>query len=70
MLAERDVHRRPDRHPHGPTVDRGTIALRAGHRYSIRLAQTEQGGEASMKLIWSSPNLAQQVVPAARPCPA
>jgi alpha-L-fucosidase len=52
--------------PHGPTVDRGTIALRAGHRYAIRLEQTEQGGEASMKLIWSSPSIGQQVVPASR----
>ncbi|MPZ81310.1 MAG: alpha-L-fucosidase [Actinophytocola sp.] len=52
--------------PHGPTVDQGTIALRAGHRHAIRLEQTEQGGEASMKLIWSSPNIAQEVVPAAR----
>jgi alpha-L-fucosidase len=52
--------------PHGPTVDRGTIALRAGHRHAIRLEQTEQGGEASMKLIWSSPSIRQQVVPASR----
>ena len=31
-----------------------------------RLEQTEQGGEASMKLLWSSPSIAQQVVPASR----
>lgn len=52
--------------PHGPSVDRGTVALRAGERHAIRLEHTEQGGEASMKLIWSSPTIAQQVVPAAR----
>jgi alpha-L-fucosidase len=56
--------------PHGPVVDRGTVALRAGQRYPIRLEQTEQGGEASMKLIWSSPDITQQVVPAARLHPA
>ncbi len=56
--------------PHGPAVDRGTIALRAGQRYAIQLEQTEQGGEASMKLIWSSPDLTQQIVPAERLYPA
>ncbi len=49
--------------PHGPAVDSGTIDLRAGQRYSIQLEHTEQGGEASMKLIWSSPNIPQQVIP-------
>jgi alpha-L-fucosidase len=49
--------------PHGPATDRGTIDLRAGQRYSIQLEHTEQGGEASMKLIWSSPNTPQQVIP-------
>lgn len=52
--------------PHGPAVDHGTITLRAGQRYPITLEHTEQGGEASMKLIWSSPNVPQQVVPANR----
>ena len=56
--------------PHGPAVDRGTVALRAGHRHTVRLEHTEQGGEASMKLIWSSPNITQQVVPANRLYPS
>lgn len=51
---------------HGPTVDRGTIALEGGKRYPIKLEHTEQGGEAAMKLIWSSPYIDQQVVPSAR----
>jgi alpha-L-fucosidase len=56
--------------PHGPAVDRGTIDLRAGQRYSIQLEHTEQGGEASMKLIWSSPNTPQQVIPKNRLYPS
>jgi alpha-L-fucosidase len=56
--------------PHGPAVDRGTIALQAGRRHAIRLEHTEQGGEASMKLIWSSPNIAQEVVPVNRLYPS
>lgn len=56
--------------PHGPTVDRGTVTLQAGRRYAIRLEQTEQGGEASMKLIWSSADIAQEVVPANRLYPS
>jgi alpha-L-fucosidase len=52
--------------PHGPTIDRATVALQAGRRHTIRLEHTEQGGEASMKLLWSSPNTPQQVIPANR----
>ncbi|HEV7647007.1 MAG TPA: hypothetical protein VGP26_02485 [Actinophytocola sp.] len=55
----------------GPTRSpRGTIAPRAGQRYAIRVAQTEQGGEASTKLIWPSPDIGQQVVAATRRYPA
>lgn len=49
--------------PHAPAIDKGTIALVAGQRYTIRLEQTENGGEASAKLFWSSPNTSQQIVP-------
>jgi len=48
--------------PHGPTVDQGSITLTAG-RHEIRLEHTEQGGEAYMKLSWSSPNTPAQIVP-------
>jgi alpha-L-fucosidase len=51
--------------PHGPAVDRATMALTAG-RHAIQLEHTEQGGEASMKLLWSSQNIPQQVIPTAR----
>jgi alpha-L-fucosidase len=56
--------------PHGPTVDQATITLTAGQRYPLRLEHTEQGGEASMKLLWSSPNTPQQVIPTSRLYPA
>ncbi|WP_040405870.1 alpha-L-fucosidase [Amycolatopsis nigrescens] len=49
--------------PHGPAVDKGAIRLTAGRHYSIRLEQVERGGEASMKLLWSSPNTPQEIVP-------
>jgi alpha-L-fucosidase len=52
--------------PHGPTIDRATVALRAGQRHTIQVDHTERGGEASMKLIWSSQNIPQQVIPTNR----
>ncbi|GIH00359.1 hypothetical protein Pma05_69310 [Plantactinospora mayteni] len=48
--------------PHAPTVDQGSVTLTAG-RHDIRLEQTDQGGSAYMKLIWSSPNTPAQIVP-------
>jgi alpha-L-fucosidase len=55
--------------PHGPAVDQGSVTLSAG-RHDIRLEQTEQGGEAYMKLIWSSPNTPVQIVPRSQLYPA
>ena len=55
--------------PHGPAVDKGTITLTAGQRYSIRLQQTESSGEAMAKLFWSSPNTPQQIVPTSQLSP-
>jgi alpha-L-fucosidase len=52
--------------PHGPAIDHATVPLTAGRRHTIRLEHTEQGGEASMKLLWSSPGTPQQIVPANR----
>jgi alpha-L-fucosidase len=56
--------------PHGAVVNKGTITLQAGRRYSITLEHTENGGEATMKLLWSSPGTPQQVVPASQLYPA
>ncbi|WP_285753039.1 alpha-L-fucosidase [Lentzea sp. NBRC 105346] len=49
--------------PHQVRVDKGTIALQSGRKYSIKVEYAETVGEAFMKLIWSSPNTTQQIVP-------
>ncbi|GIG87942.1 alpha-L-fucosidase [Plantactinospora endophytica] len=55
--------------PHAPSVDQGSVTLTAG-RHDIRLEQTDQGGSAYMKLIWSSPNTPAQIVPQSQLYPA
>jgi len=52
--------------PHAPAVDQGSITLVAGRRYDIKVEQTENGGEAFLKLIWSSPSTPAQIVPASQ----
>jgi hypothetical protein len=42
----------------------GTIKLTAAQTYSLKLEYFERTGQASIKLLWSSPNMAKQVVPA------
>ncbi|GAA2066872.1 hypothetical protein GCM10009801_13740 [Streptomyces albiaxialis] len=49
--------------PHDPRVDKGTVKLKAGEKYDIKVEHREQGGEAHMKLLWSSPQQQQEVVP-------
>jgi hypothetical protein len=49
--------------PHTPRVDKGTIRLRAGETYDIKVEHREQTGEAHMKPLWSRPNQSQQIVP-------
>ncbi|WP_285746747.1 alpha-L-fucosidase [Lentzea sp. NBRC 105346] len=49
--------------PHGPKLDKGTVTLEAGKKYSIRVDYTEKTGEAFLKLLWSNPNRKQRVVP-------
>jgi alpha-L-fucosidase len=48
--------------PHGPRLDKGTISLQAGRRYSIRVDYTERTGEAYLKLQWSNPNRRQRII--------
>ncbi|QUH00767.1 alpha-L-fucosidase [Saccharopolyspora erythraea] len=50
--------------PHEGAVDSAKVRLEAGRRHAIRLEQTERGGEAAMKLLWSSPNTSQRIIPA------
>ncbi len=52
---------------HSPMFRRGTpIKLTAGQRYSIRLEYFEQLGRATVRLFWSYPGQAEQLVPQAR----
>jgi alpha-L-fucosidase len=48
---------------HQARVDKGTIALQAGKKYSIKVDFAEKSGEAHFRLLWSSANQNQQVVP-------
>jgi hypothetical protein len=45
------------------TEARGTIALEAGKKYSIRMEYYENAGEAAAKLSWSSRSQAKQIIP-------
>jgi hypothetical protein len=44
----------------------GTIALTGGNLVSIRMEFYEKGGQAVARLLWSSPSLAKQTIPAER----
>ena len=55
---------------HGAYEDRGTIALTAGQRYSIRMEYYENGGSATARLLWSHASIAKAPVPASRLFPA
>ncbi len=48
---------------HQVRLDKGTIALQAGKKYAIKVDYAEKTGEAHLKLLWSSVNQSQQVVP-------
>lgn len=48
----------------------GSINLQGGRRYDIRLEYFENGGQASAKLLWSSPSVPKRVVPTGRLYPS
>lgn len=49
---------------HAPTENAsGEISLTAGQRYDIKLEYYENGGGATIKLLWSGPNFAKRVIP-------
>ncbi|MGY8687698.1 MAG: PA14 domain-containing protein, partial [Verrucomicrobiales bacterium] len=48
---------------HGPIEDTGTISLTAGVPVPITLDHYEAGGGASIRLSWSGPGVAKQVIP-------
>jgi alpha-L-fucosidase len=47
-------------------LDKGTVNLQAGRRYSIRVGYTERTGEAYLKLQWSNPHRRQRIIPASQ----
>lgn len=49
--------------PHGTTEDSGTIALEAGKRYDIALEFYQGVGGATIRLLWTPPGGAREVVP-------
>jgi hypothetical protein len=51
---------------HAATENRGTVALQAGRWYPLRLEYYEGTGNATIKLSYSSPSTAKQVIPADR----
>jgi hypothetical protein len=48
---------------HSVREDSGTITLVAGQRYDIQIDYYEDGGDAVIKLLWSSPSQAKEVIP-------
>jgi glucose/arabinose dehydrogenase len=51
---------------HGTTENSGTIVLTGGQRYDIRMEFYEDTGNATARLLWSSPSTPKAVVPNAR----
>jgi glucose/arabinose dehydrogenase len=51
---------------HAAVENSGTIALAAGQRYDIRMEFYENGGQATARLLWSSPSTPKAVVPTTR----
>ena len=47
----------------GDTENRGAITLNGGQKYAIKLEFEEKDKTASIKLEWSSPNQAREVIP-------
>jgi alpha-L-fucosidase len=56
--------------PHKPAVNKATVQLEAGRRYQIRVDYTERTGEAYLKLLWSSPNRRQRIIPGSQLYPS
>jgi glucose/arabinose dehydrogenase/regulation of enolase protein 1 (concanavalin A-like superfamily) len=51
---------------HAATENNGTITLVAGQRYDIKLEYYERNGQAVIKLAWSSPSQAKEIIPTSR----
>ena len=51
---------------HSLTENTGTISLIAGRLHTIRIEYYENAGDATMRLLWSSPSTPKEVVPSTR----
>lgn len=51
---------------HGVTENSGSITLTAGKKYDIKLEYYEDSGAATIKLSWTPPGIAKQIIPQAR----
>jgi hypothetical protein len=51
---------------HGTEEDTGTITLNAGQKYDLRVDYKEKGGNALIKLLWSSACQPREIVPSAQ----
>ena len=49
---------------HGATTNAGAITLTAGRKYDVRLDYYDHNGGAQVKLLWSSPSQAKEIIPA------
>jgi hypothetical protein len=52
--------------PHQLREARGTVELTADRTYEIRVEYAERTGNATVRLSWSGPGVAKQIVPAGR----
>ena len=50
----------------GPTEYSGFLPMQAGNLYDIRFEYYENGGGAAARLLWSSPTVNKEVIPAAQ----
>jgi hypothetical protein len=53
-----------------PTENCGSILFSANQSYNIVLSMFENGGGAVIKLYWSNPQLAKQIIPSTQLIPA
>jgi len=54
---------------HSQKEDTGTISLKAGHTYDIKLEYYENSGAAKIQLWWSTTDLPKEIIPQSRFCP-
>ena len=48
---------------HPATENSAEVALEAGRKYDLKIEYCESGGQAVIKLLWSSPSQPKQIIP-------